>query len=66
MERPKLNEIPLDYVRQKNSEGGVAMITMSEGQWDTMLQGAYEAGFIVIELDENEKPIRAFQGEKSD
>lgn len=36
-------------------------ITMSTGQWDGFLEAAYEAGFNLIELDENERPIRAYR-----
>jgi hypothetical protein len=33
---------------------------MSVGQWDSILAGAYWAGWVLLELDEDEKPVRAF------
>ena len=58
MRRPALNEIPLD--------GGTILkrgviITMSTGQWDGLLAAAYDAGAVLLELDEHEKPIKAYQ-----
>lgn len=56
--RPALRAIPL-------SEGwlkaGEVTVTMSVGQWDLMLANAYEAGFILLELDDDERPVRAYQ-----
>lgn len=37
------------------------MITMSEGQWDSILSAAYERGWILLELNDNEQPVRAFR-----
>jgi hypothetical protein len=37
------------------------IVTMSRGQWDGLLADAYERGWILLELDENEKPIRAYR-----
>ncbi len=36
------------------------IITMGIGQWDGLLSAAYAAGFILLELDENEMPVRAY------
>jgi hypothetical protein len=36
---------------------------MSRGQWDSLLSDAYERGWILLELDENEKPVRAYRKE---
>ena len=44
--------------------GGVpqaCVMTMGIQQWDGLLSAAYIAGFILLELDENEKPVRAFK-----
>ena len=43
--------------------GGVPalMITMSVGQWDTTLATAYDLGWILLELDEHEMPVRAYR-----
>jgi hypothetical protein len=37
------------------------IVTMSEGQWDALLSAAYAHGFILLELDDDEQPVRAFQ-----
>jgi hypothetical protein len=37
------------------------VITMSVGQWDGLLSAAYAGGCVLLELDENEEPIRAYQ-----
>ena len=37
------------------------MITMAEGQWDALLSAAYENGWVLLELDDNEKPVRAYR-----
>jgi hypothetical protein len=37
------------------------IITMSEGQWDGLLQAAYDTGAILLELDRKERPVRAYQ-----
>jgi hypothetical protein len=56
---PNLREIPLATFR---IGPGVCFITMSTGQaWDRLLDGAYASGWIVLELDDDEKPVRAFQ-----
>jgi len=36
-------------------------ITMSDGQWDKFLQAGYDAGCTLIELDENQRPVRAYR-----
>ncbi len=58
--RPPLRSIALADVLPLGSRHVVVM-TMSVGQWDTILGGAYEAGFILLELDENERPVHAYQ-----
>lgn len=58
MTRPDLREIPLaDGVLK----AGEVTVTMSIGQWDVFLANSYEAGFILLELDENEEPVAAYQ-----
>jgi len=37
------------------------IITMSTGQWDGFLQAAYDYGHTLLELDENEHPVRAYR-----
>ncbi len=58
MKRPKLNEIPMDP--EILGKPGVN-ITMSDGQWDKFLQAGYDAGCTLIELDENQRPVRAYR-----
>jgi hypothetical protein len=40
---------------------GARVMTMAEGQWDGLLAGAYAAGWILLEVDDDERPVRAFQ-----
>jgi hypothetical protein len=37
------------------------MVTMSVGQWDMLLQGAYERGWTLLELDDDEMPVAAYR-----
>lgn len=41
-------------------QGGRVM-TMGVGQWDSLLAAAYEQGWILLELDNNEVPVRAYR-----
>jgi len=34
---------------------------MGIGQWDALLARAYEDGWTLLELDENEVPVRAYR-----
>jgi hypothetical protein len=36
-------------------------ITMAEDQWDEMLATAYDAGWILLELDDQERPVAAYR-----
>jgi hypothetical protein len=58
-QRRKLRQIPLASAWPLRR--GELTVTMSEGQWDGLLQGAYEAGAILLDLDDDERPVRAFQ-----
>lgn len=58
MKRPVLNEITLD--------GGTILkrgliVTMSVGQWDGLLAAAYDRGATLLELDDDEMPIKAYR-----
>ena len=58
MKRPVLNEITLD--------GGTILkrgliVTMSVGQWDGLLATAYDRGATLLELDDDEMPIKAYR-----
>lgn len=62
MKRPVLNEVPLDAVMTALLGGKPSVnITMSPGQWDKLLQAAYDAGHNLIEVDDNEIPVRAYR-----
>ena len=37
------------------------VMTMSEGQWDVWLSTAYDHGFILLELNDDEVPVRAYR-----
>jgi hypothetical protein len=37
------------------------VITMATGQWDGLLAAAYDSGWILLELDANDVPVRAYQ-----
>ena len=34
---------------------------MAEGQWDAMLAAGYQAGVVLLELDDDERPVRAYR-----
>jgi hypothetical protein len=58
-ERPKLRSVPLADVLPVRP--GVCYCTMSEGQWDTLLQAAYDLHFVLLELDDEERLLRAYR-----
>lgn len=60
MKRPNLNEVPLSSTMLGTGKPSVN-VTMSLGQWDDFLQVAYDAGYNLLELDDNEKPVRAYR-----
>jgi len=55
--RPTLEEIPISNAINK----GCFNVTMSIGQWDGFLQTAYDNGATLLEVDENEKPVKAYR-----
>jgi len=59
--RRDLTPFPLSRVLPLEPRPGQLVVTMSEGQWDSLLSAAYEQGWILLELDENEKPVRAYR-----
>jgi hypothetical protein len=62
LKRPVLNEIPLGEAMQDLLTGRPALtVTMSRGQWDRFLEGAYQSGATLLELDQNEVPVRAYR-----
>lgn len=57
MNRPILNEVPLNTTMRP----ATINITMSPGQWDGLLKAAYDHGAFLIEVDENEIPVKAYR-----
>ena len=37
------------------------VMTMAIGQWDAMLAAAYEQGWVLLEVDANDVPVRAYR-----
>jgi hypothetical protein len=58
-QRRQLREIPLAVAWPPRR--GELTVTMSVGQWDGLLQGAYDAGAMLLELDDSETPVAAYQ-----
>ena len=44
-----------------NAVAGQCIVTMSVGQWDMLLQEAYEQGWTLLEFDRNEMPVAAYR-----
>ena len=69
MPRPNLNEVSIPSgVNHQFPEcasqmalPGIRTVTMSVGQWDPVLQAAYDEGWLLLELDEGERLVGAYQ-----
>ena len=63
MRRPELNKVSLasELAFLHKPGTGRCFITMSVGQWDNLLQDAYERGWTLLELDRKERPIAAYK-----
>ena len=57
--RPALQRVPLPSVL--TAIRGTVYVTMSIGQWDAFLRVSYEMGAVLLELDDEERPITAFR-----
>ena len=57
MKRPKLNEVDIIAIA---FEPGVILM-MRPNQWDNFLAAGYENGSLLLEVDENETLLGAFQ-----
>ena len=57
MQRPDLNEIPLKSIFDKPE----VIITMGSRQWDSFLQTNYDLGNILLEVNCDEIPVRAYR-----
>ncbi|MBN2299463.1 MAG: hypothetical protein JXM72_12755 [Deltaproteobacteria bacterium] len=55
-----LNEISVDNI----FDGPAIIITMSTGQWDALLESAYDSGYILLELNEDQVPVKAYQKQR--
>lgn len=60
MNRPELNEISLQDAISSMYQPG-ASITMGIDQWDNLLREAYEHGWTLLELDDDEILIKAYR-----
>ena len=56
MKRPVLNEVELESAKTCK-----LIITMSPDQWDALLDEGYNCGALLLEIDQNEQPVRAYQ-----
>ncbi len=59
MNRPPLTATPLADVFPLRR--GLCYATCSPGQWDAVLQAAYDCGWVLLEVDDHERPVRAFR-----
>lgn len=59
MKRPILRKIPLSSAIPFRP--GELTVTMSAGQWDALLEAAYRSGAVLLELDDAERPVAAYQ-----
>jgi hypothetical protein len=60
--RPDLDAVPLADIWPPSRRRASGYVTMSVGQpWDDVLAEAYAIGWVVLELDDNERPIRAYR-----
>jgi hypothetical protein len=57
--QPSLREVPLASVWPPRR--GLCYITLSSGQWDGLLRDAYGRGFVLLEVDDAERPARAYR-----
>lgn len=57
--RPRLRPIPLTEALPLRP--ATVTLTMSTGQWDALLQAAYDRGCVLLELDDEERPVHAYQ-----
>ena len=58
--REHLRSVPLHDLLPLGSKPAL-VITMAEGQWDATLASAYHQGWVLLELDARERPVRAYQ-----
>ena len=56
MKRPKLTEVRMSRIKESR-----LVITMSPGQWDALLDEGYNRGALLLEIDQEGQPVRAYQ-----
>jgi hypothetical protein len=59
-----LRRVPLHEALAR--QHGTRFITMAEDQWDATLAEAYRAGWVLLEVDERERPVAAYRKAGSD
>jgi hypothetical protein len=59
VQTPTLAEVPLADVWPPRP--GLAYMTVGPGQWDVTLEMAYAAGWVLVEVDAEETPVRAYR-----
>lgn len=59
MSRPKLAPVPLVQVLPLRP--GLCYLTVSPGQWDVTTREAYRAGWVLLEMDDDDRPRRAYR-----
>ena len=57
--RKTLNRVPMSDVLPPRR--GLCYATKLVDQWDDTLQAAYDLGFVILELDNEERPVRAYR-----
>lgn len=64
MKRPTdLHVVPLAEVLPIGALPGVLYVTLGIGQWDALLAVAYADGYVLLEMDEKDEPVRAYRRE---
>ncbi len=67
MRRPELRPIPLEPMLTALVDlglpPGTVVMTVSVGQWDMLHDACYKEGAILLELDDDELPVAAYQRE---
>ena len=61
VKRPALREVPLASVWPPVK--GECYVTMSAHQWDGLLAAAYGVGWVLVEVNDDERPTRAYRRE---
>ncbi len=59
--RESLHEIPLTEWVERACESKVVVATMALDQWDSFLSTVYDSGGILLEVNDDEQLIRAYQ-----